>query len=59
MSVKSPCVGICTIDNDICIGCFRSIQEITEWIYSTEEHKQQIIENVTQRRALTDNEFSK
>ncbi|WP_259105849.1 DUF1289 domain-containing protein [Pseudomonas sp. JUb42] len=30
--VRSPCVSICALDNDdICIGCQRSVAEITGW----------------------------
>lgn len=29
----SPCVGICQIDADteLCVGCFRSLDEICRW----------------------------
>ena len=30
--VASPCVSICALDgDDVCIGCFRSGQEISHW----------------------------
>ncbi|MCP1508628.1 DUF1289 domain-containing protein [Pseudomonas sp. LY-1] len=30
--VASPCVNICALDDDdICIGCQRSVAEITRW----------------------------
>jgi hypothetical protein len=30
--VASPCVNICALDDDdICIGCQRSVEEITRW----------------------------
>lgn len=30
--VRSPCVSICALDEaDICIGCQRSVSEITGW----------------------------
>jgi predicted Fe-S protein YdhL (DUF1289 family) len=31
--VKSPCVKICKLDeeNGVCIGCGRTIEEITNW----------------------------
>lgn len=30
--VQSPCVHICALDdNDVCIGCQRTVQEITAW----------------------------
>jgi len=31
--VRSPCISVCVLDeNDICDGCYRSAQEITDWI---------------------------
>jgi len=28
----SPCIRICCLDrNDICLGCFRTLDEITGW----------------------------
>ena len=30
--IRSPCVNICFLeDNDICVGCYRHSDEITEW----------------------------
>lgn len=30
--VRSPCVSICALDEaDICIGCQRTVAEITRW----------------------------
>lgn len=32
MTVKSPCVRNCCLgEDDICLGCFRTIDEITSW----------------------------
>lgn len=34
----TPCIGICQIQNNICIGCKRSKKEIQNWnLYSYEE----------------------
>jgi predicted Fe-S protein YdhL (DUF1289 family) len=31
-AMKSPCVRMCTLDDDdICIGCGRSLDEIKQW----------------------------
>ncbi len=50
---ESPCVRNCCLDNnDICLGCFRTMAEIMQWV-STEtsmEQKQQILSNAKQRR---------
>ncbi len=48
--VHSPCVGVCALDDDdICIGCLRSGQEITQWGYVDNEGKRAILKNVEQR----------
>ncbi|MCB1615008.1 MAG: DUF1289 domain-containing protein [Pseudomonadales bacterium] len=42
--VMSPCIGICCPDeNDICVGCFRTMQEITQWWDMTVAEKKQLI----------------
>lgn len=49
--MKSPCVRNCCLDdNDICLGCFRSIEEIVGWSSATEEEQRAIIANAEQRR---------
>ncbi|NVK12264.1 MAG: DUF1289 domain-containing protein [Gammaproteobacteria bacterium] len=39
MQIESPCIGVCALDeNDVCMGCFRTADDITEWsIYSDAE----------------------
>ena len=42
-SVHSPCVGVCALDDDdICIGCLRSGQEIGQWGYLDNSGKREI-----------------
>lgn len=48
--VKSPCVGICKLDADsICIGCFRSSDEIASWGILSDADKQQILGQCKER----------
>ncbi len=50
--VKSPCQLICTYDADnICVGCYRSAHEVSNWDNFTEEQKKEAIENTLKRRA--------
>lgn len=47
----SPCVRNCCLDeNDICIGCFRSMEEIMQWANLDEEQKKQILNKVELRK---------
>ena len=43
-TVASPCVRNCCLDeNDICLGCHRSLTEICAWASSTEDEKREIL----------------
>ncbi len=46
--VKSPCTSICTMSKDgkLCIGCGRSIDEITSWGYLSNQEKEEIIKKI-------------
>lgn len=49
--IESPCVRNCCLnDEDICLGCFRSLQEITRWGTLDDHGKQLILESVAQRK---------
>ena len=38
--VESPCINVCKIENDVCIGCGRTLEEIAHWTsMSNEERK--------------------
>jgi predicted Fe-S protein YdhL (DUF1289 family) len=42
--VQSPCIRHCTLDDaDICLGCFRRIDEICAWGGATNEQRNQIL----------------
>lgn len=48
---QSPCVSICVLDeNDICQGCYRSADEITDWFVSTPEQKRTVLQLAEERR---------
>ena len=43
--VKSPCVAVCKIDYEsgYCIGCNRTIEEITNWSTMNDSNKKKIL----------------
>jgi predicted Fe-S protein YdhL (DUF1289 family) len=54
-NIKSPCIHVCTHDSDnICLGCYRSLEEIRKWYVSTDEEKLETINNAEKRRAHKD-----
>lgn len=48
--IPAPCKRNCCLNQaDICMGCGRTLQEITGWHQATIEEKHQIIENSAAR----------
>lgn len=48
--VKSPCVHICCLDEqDICLGCYRSCDEITQWGGMSNEERKDVMKKVAER----------
>ncbi|MBR9870703.1 MAG: DUF1289 domain-containing protein [Gammaproteobacteria bacterium] len=48
--VRSPCVAVCALnDDDICIGCQRSGDEILRWSSMTDDERRQVLKNVAER----------
>lgn len=51
-AVESPCVKICELDKtkSLCIGCFRTVEEIGEWRLADVQRQQEILKNAAERR---------
>ena len=48
--IASPCISICALDeNDVCVGCYRSAQEITRWSNADNPERQQILTSAAER----------
>ena len=48
---QSPCISVCLLDEgDICVGCYRSADEITDWFMANAEGKREILKRVRERR---------
>lgn len=39
----SPCIGLCIVEDEICSGCGRALEEIAEWPAATAARKREII----------------
>lgn len=50
--VESPCVKICVVHPNarICIGCFRSVEEITEWSRYSPAQRARIMDELPNRK---------
>ena len=51
LEVESPCISNCCLDdNDICLGCFRSLSEITTWSQVDNKVRKKILGEADQRQ---------
>ena len=51
-SAQSPCVGICrlTADGASCIGCGRTLDEISAWSSATDAFKRAVWQRIARER---------
>ncbi len=54
--VRSPCVNICALDDDdVCVGCFRTGQEITQWWRMDSEGQREVLVKCAEREQASAN----
>ena len=44
--IETPCIKVCKIINKICIGCFRTDMQISEWVTYTDKERTEIIKEI-------------
>ena len=52
--VASPCINVCTLDpqTQVCLGCFRTIDEIAAWGGASNAERAAIVAQLPMRREL-------
>ncbi|MBT5489504.1 MAG: DUF1289 domain-containing protein [Halieaceae bacterium] len=49
--IKSPCIEVCALDDhNVCIGCYRTADEIIDWFAASDDRKRDILVAVQRRR---------
>ena len=43
---NSPCVSICEVKDNLCIGCGRTLDEIESWTTMTQKQRQEVLERI-------------
>jgi predicted Fe-S protein YdhL (DUF1289 family) len=51
--IESPCNRVCTLDpvSNLCLGCGRSLDEITRWTQMTDAERERIVAEIERRYA--------
>jgi predicted Fe-S protein YdhL (DUF1289 family) len=55
LSAATPCVKICVVDplSGLCIGCGRTVAEISLWPEMTDEQRRAVMSDLSARTAAT------
>mgnify|MGYP001026546809 CR=1 FL=1 len=49
-TVKSPCVSVCLLnDDDICLGCYRTAEEIRLWMSYDNRQREEVNRTAAER----------
>ena len=44
--MESPCVQICKLIDSVCVGCFRTTEEIGMWSKYTDKERKEVIKKI-------------
>lgn len=49
--IKSPCIAVCAVDSKTgwCLGCARSLKEISEWTKYTDQKRDDVMTELETR----------
>ena len=44
--MESPCIKICKLIDSVCVGCYRTSDEITNWTKYTNKERKEVIKKI-------------
>jgi len=53
-TIDSPCIQVCTYDEEeeFCIGCYRTKQELQDWLIMTRAQKLKTLKKIEERQLI-------
>ena len=47
--IESPCISVCRYENEVCVGCGRTVDDITNWYDMTDDEKQAVLNRLEKK----------
>jgi len=44
--IESPCISICRYEDEVCVGCGRTVDDVVNWYDMTDEEKQAVLNRI-------------
>jgi len=53
-TVDSPCIQVCTYEEEeeFCIGCYRTKEELQDWLIMTRQQKLEVLKKIAERQLI-------
>jgi predicted Fe-S protein YdhL (DUF1289 family) len=50
--IRTPCIKVCIVDGEsgLCLGCYRTLQEVAAWASFSEATREQLMAELPARR---------
>jgi predicted Fe-S protein YdhL (DUF1289 family) len=49
--IESPCISVCRYENEVCVGCGRTVEEVVNWFDFTNEQRQEVVNRLEKESA--------
>ena len=49
LPIESPCISVCRMENEVCVGCGRTIDDIVNWYDMTDDEKQAVLNRLEKK----------
>lgn len=50
-AIQSPCINVCRMQDHLCLGCYRTLDEIAQWSQMSDADKRHVLSKVASRSA--------
>ena len=47
--IESPCISVCRMENEVCVGCGRTVDEVVNWYDMTDDEKQAVLNRLEKK----------
>ena len=44
--IESPCISVCRYEDEICVGCGRTVDDVVNWYDMTDDEKQAVLNRI-------------
>ena len=48
--IESPCISVCRMENEVCVGCGRTVDEVVGWYDMNDDEKQAVLNRLEKKQ---------